>query len=85
MYTTTSPLLIGTRLPDPSTQSPVAAPVYVADEELILVNRSHAVLLTPLSSVNFAVGLVVPIPTFEPLSKSCDTYIPIQPVPNFDR
>ncbi len=57
----------------------------MVDEELILVNRSHAVLLTPLSSVNFAVGLVVPIPTFVPLSKSCDTYIPIPPVPNFER
>jgi cysteine sulfinate desulfinase/cysteine desulfurase-like protein len=70
VYTTTSPLLMGTRFPDQSTQSHNVAPEYVVDEDEILLNFKPETLLVPLSRVNLLVGLVVPIPTFVPLSNN---------------
>lgn len=65
-YTTTSPLLTGTRLPELSIPIPTAVPVYVGEVAVRRVSLIPDILARPLSRVSFAVAVPVPIAIFVP-------------------
>lgn len=78
VYTTTSPLLIGTTFPEPSTPSQVVVPAYGVVEDEIRLNCNQPIPLVPLSSVSLDVGLFVHIPIFHAGAPT----VPLSPIPN---